>query len=181
MQVRRRWNVSNGGNTWTKKEGCLVLRFWLLKVCANEGFLLVVNGTKLWWGFLLVVCKYMNQTGARKLTLHEIFYIISNVYWAPRLKNNLSSVRQLQEKVVALFKDGVAFMIHKKEKWQSIMTATWLNHLQLTNEERCFQVPNIDQWASWHYHYDHLCIKGLCNLKHKNIVKDLVHADPCSI
>ena len=42
-----------------------------------------------------------------------------------------------------------------------------------TNEERCLQVSNTDQSILWHYRYGHLDYKGLCTLKHKNMVKGL--------
>ena len=46
--------------------------------------------------------------GVVKLTLHGVRCTISNVYWVPKLKNNLLSIGQLQEKGVAvLFKDVV--------------------------------------------------------------------------
>ena len=42
-----------------------------------------------------------------------------------------------------------------------------------TNEERCLQVSNMDQSTLWHHRYGHLGYKGLCTLKHKNMVKGL--------
>ena len=96
----------------------------------------------------------MKVTGkdAVKLTLHEIRYTISNVYWILELKNNLLSVGQLQEKGLAvLFKDVyVAFIIHKKEKIsESIMSTNPLFILRTepfttTNEGRSLQVSKTD-------------------------------------
>ena len=41
------------------------------------------------------------------------------------------------------------------------------------NEGRCLQVSNMDQSTLWHHRYAHLRYKGLCTLKHKNMVKGL--------
>ena len=42
-----------------------------------------------------------------------------------------------------------------------------------TNKGRCLQVSNTDQSTLWYHRYGHLGYKGLCTLKHKNMVKGL--------
>ena len=98
--------------------------------------------------------------GVVKLTLYGVCYTISNVYWVPKLKDNLLSVEQLQEKRVALlFKDDVGSIYHphKGKMAESIMSANWLFILlaepfATTNEGRFLQVSNTDQSTLWHNH-----------------------------
>ena len=79
-----------------------------------------------------------------------------------------------------LFKDGVCSIFHpQKEKIaKSIMSANRLFILHTepsttTNEGRCLQVSNTDQSTLWHHRYGRLGYKGLCTLKHKNMVKGM--------
>lgn len=53
--------------------------------------------------------KTMRVTGKVnvKLFLQGVCYSIANVYWFPKLTNNILRIEQLQEKeLVVLFKDG---------------------------------------------------------------------------
>ena len=79
-----------------------------------------------------------------------------------------------------LFEDGVCSIYHpqKGKIAESIMIANRQFILgaepsTTTNEERCLQVSNTDQSTLWHHRYGHLGYKGLCTLKHKNMVKGL--------
>ena len=106
--------------------------------------------------------------GAVKLTFHGVRYTISNVYWVPELKNNLLSAGQIQDKRVAvLFEEGVCRVYHKCKLAVILRTKPSTT----TNGGICLQVSSTDQSTLWHHRYGHLGYKGLCTLKHKNMVK----------
>jgi len=54
--------------------------------------------------------------GVVKLMLQGVCYTVGDVYWVPKLKNNLLSIGQLQEKGVAvLFRNGVCSIYHPQK------------------------------------------------------------------
>ena len=85
----------------------VMLGFWILvaqTMCANEGMFSRLDQT---FSHTVKLENSTNMKATRKtvvkLTLHEVRYTISNVYWVHELKNNLLSIGQLQEKGVVVF------------------------------------------------------------------------------
>ena len=119
-----------------------------------------------------------------KIILKGISHVINDVYYIPKLKNNLFSVGQLQERDLdVLFKGGDRntcniFQTSRGKIAESVMSANRMFIMlresnNKTKEERCLQVDISDKVELWHHRYGHLSYKGLHTLCSKEMVVGL--------
>ena len=117
--------------------------------------------------------------GNIRLQIVGVTQVITDVFYIPELKNNLLSIRQLQERGVAiLVQHGVCRVYHPK-KGLIMQTAMSTNKMFillakiLSKAPTCFQTILEDNTHLWHCRYGHLSFKGLRTLQHKQIVRGL--------
>ncbi|GAA0140159.1 hypothetical protein LIER_42608 [Lithospermum erythrorhizon] len=112
--------------------------------------------------------------GNVKFCINGVSYTISEVYFVPKLKNNLLSVGQFQDKgLTVLFKHGICTIFHlaRGEIIRSSMSKNRMfvvsTDSKSVKESECMQVTTDDQAMLWHQRYGHLNFKGLKTLKDK--------------
>lgn len=120
--------------------------------------------------------------GNIRIQIHETTQVIIEVYYIPELKNNLISIRQLQEKDLAItIQYGVCKVYHPIRAlfMQIDMTKNRMCILPAyvpihTQGKLCFQTTSKDTEAHlWHRRFGHLNMKGLTKLAYKKLVKGL--------
>ncbi|KAJ0040709.1 hypothetical protein Pint_28005 [Pistacia integerrima] len=153
--------------------------------CSNH-----MSGNKEWFTNIDDQCchsvKLGNDTkmavigrGNVKFHVNGITQVITDVYYVPKLKNNLLSIGQLQEKGAAiLIKDGVCGVYHPRKGliMQTPMSTNRMFVILVTKMptiSTCFQTVFEDNTHLWHCHYGHLSFKGLKTLQQKEMVKGL--------
>ena len=121
--------------------------------------------------------------GSVKLLLNGINHVITEVYYAPELKNNLLSIGQLQERGLAILIQGGLCKIYHPDKGLIIQTIMSANRMFIllaqtqtssqAQQERCFHTSSQDLSHLWHRRYGHLSYKGLRTLQYKKMVRGL--------
>jgi transposase InsO family protein len=117
--------------------------------------------------------------GNIRLQIAGVTQVITDVFYIPKLKNNLLSVGKLQERGVALLiQHGVCRVYHPK-KGLIMQTAMFANRMFillariLPKAPTCFQTILEDNTHLWHCRYGHLSFKGLRTLQYKQMVRGL--------
>lgn len=121
--------------------------------------------------------------GNVKLVLKDAVYIISDVYFVPKLKNNLLSLGQLQEKnVTIIIKEGTCKMYHEERGLIAESNMSQNRMFILFDEaddksrlehQRCLQIASEEMPKIWHERYEHLSHQGMKTLQTKDIVRGL--------
>ncbi|GAA0141050.1 hypothetical protein LIER_02285 [Lithospermum erythrorhizon] len=118
--------------------------------------------------------------GNVKFVIDGTSYTISEVYFVPKLKSNLLSVGQFQEKgLTVLFKHESCSIYHpsRGEIIKIVMSKNRMFAVSTDNiknqEGECLQVTIDDQAILWHQRYGHLHFKGLKTLRDKEMVTGL--------
>ena len=84
--------------------------------------------------------------GSVKLLLSGVNHIVAEVYYIPKLRNNLLSIRQLQERGLAiLIKEGMCKIFHLEKGLiiQTNMSANWM--FLLLPQSQAFSHVQSDQ------------------------------------
>lgn len=123
--------------------------------------------------------------GSVRLVLEGFYHTVKDVFYVSDLKNNLLSIRQLQEKGLAvLIKDNQCRIYHptkglvitrKMTANKMFVLLTNTPCCKQTTSEKCFQADVQDLIEIWHCRYGHLSYTGLKTLKNKEMVKWLPH------
>ena len=108
--------------------------------------------------------------GNVRLKVNEMTQIITGVFYVPELKNNLLSIRQLQENgLTILFQHGKCKVFHSQKGL--IMDTTMssnrmfvLHALSQPISSTCFNTVTEDILQLWHCRYGHLSFQGLKTL-----------------
>ncbi|GAU16533.1 hypothetical protein TSUD_167640 [Trifolium subterraneum] len=111
--------------------------------------------------------------GNVKLQMNGIVQIITGVYFIPKLKNNLLSLGQLQEKNLTFVIKNNWCKVYHRDKGMimcSQMASNKLFPIMAEAKQVCLQANIEDITQLWHCRYGHLNIKGLQNLQQKNMV-----------
>lgn len=167
------------GDTWFVDFGCSN------HMCGDRGMFSSLDTTfthsvKLGNNHKLLV----SGKGVVEIVIKGISCVIGDVYYVPELKNNLSSVGQLQEKGLdVLFKGGehkTCSIYHpiKGKIAESVMSTNRMfvilgETCSKANDEKCLQIDTSDKAESWHHRYAHLSYKGLLILHNKEMVTEL--------
>jgi transposase InsO family protein len=117
--------------------------------------------------------------GSMKLLLNGVNHVVAEVYYIPKLRNNLLSIGQLQERGLAiLIKEGMCKIFHP-EKGLIIQTNISANRMFIllpqsqAQSDQCFHSRTQNLFHLWHQRYGHLSYKGLRTLLYKNMVRGL--------
>ncbi|GAU30667.1 hypothetical protein TSUD_31390 [Trifolium subterraneum] len=113
-----------------------------------------------------------------KLNINQVVHIISNVYFVPKLKTNLLSVGQLQQKqIIMIFQNDLCKVYHE-EKELLFTTEMTSNRMYIVSASvmtpRCPMTNKQESTLLWHDRYAHLSFKGLNTLSKKQLVKGLL-------
>ncbi|GJW21496.1 putative RNA-directed DNA polymerase [Tanacetum coccineum] len=121
--------------------------------------------------------------GRVKLFLNGSTFIINDVYYVPDLKNNLLSIRQLQQKGLSfLFQLDVCKVFHQEKGliFQSYMSTNRMfpiSKVMGDNKEQktegCMYTSDEDNAKLWHERMGHLGNSGMQTLQAKHMVRDL--------
>lgn len=117
--------------------------------------------------------------GNIRLQVGGMSWVITEVYFAHELKNNLLSVGQLQEKgLTILIQNGICNIYHPRRGliMQSRMSTNRMFvmlALVMPQVITCFQTVTEDNSYLWHCRFRHLSFKGLRTLMYKKMVRGL--------
>lgn len=121
--------------------------------------------------------------GNVRLILNQAAYVISDVYYVPELRNNLLSLRQLQEKEMAILIQKGTCKIYHNEKGLLAESKISGNRMfmlfdETRREERpmqqqCLATVSEDMTRLWHERYGHLSYSGMKTLQSKGMVRGL--------
>ena len=117
--------------------------------------------------------------GNIRLQVGGMTQVITEVYFAPELKNNLLSVGQLLEKgLTILIQDGMCNIYHPERGviMQSRMSTNRMfvvSALVKPQHTACFQTVTNNNSHLWHCRFGHLSMKGLRTLFYKKMVNGL--------
>ncbi|KAM1716756.1 hypothetical protein ACFX11_024685 [Malus domestica] len=117
--------------------------------------------------------------GNIRMEIKGMIQVVTGVFYVPELKNNLLSIRQLQEKGLAVLMQHGKCKIFHPEK--GLITKTEMSCNQMfvvlaqcpSKEQRCLSSLAIDQSQLWHCRYGHLSWNGLKILQQKKMVDGL--------
>lgn len=103
---------------------------------------------------------------------------MSKVYYIPKLKNNLLSIDQLQERNLKVFFEGNTCKIYHSTRGLIIDSHMSSNRMFKTLTDMisptCFKATgSTDASILWHNRYRHLSFKGLKTLSEKTMVKGI--------
>ena len=111
--------------------------------------------------------------GNVRLQVNGITYIITDVFFVPKLKNNLLSIGQLQENRLAIvFQHGRCKVFHR-EKGLIMYTKMSINRMFVLHvishplKSACFNIITKDMVQLWHCKYRHLSFMSLKTLQKK--------------
>ena len=121
--------------------------------------------------------------GNVNLLLDGVNHVVAEVYYISELRNNLLSIRQLQERGLAILIKGGMCKIFYPEKGLIIrtnMSANWMfiflpqfQAFSQLQSDQCFHTRTQNLFYLWHWRYGHLSYKGLRTLLYKNMVHGL--------
>lgn len=122
--------------------------------------------------------------GNVKLQINGFNHAISNVFFIPELKNNLLSIRQLQERGLTILIQAGQCRIYHPQRGLIIQTQMTVNRMFIllarsqagksqSNQEICFHTTSQDVTHLWHCRLGHLSHRGLKTLQLKNMVHGL--------
>ncbi|MCH94588.1 retrovirus-related Pol polyprotein from transposon TNT 1-94, partial [Trifolium medium] len=101
--------------------------------------------------------------GNLKLQIEGIVQVITGVYYLPRLKNNLLSIGQLQQKNLTIVFSKNNCKVYHESRGLLMSTEMSANRMYVIHASvitpMCFQATNLDQTQLWHCRYGHLNIK----------------------
>ncbi|KAJ6972984.1 hypothetical protein NC653_033347 [Populus alba x Populus x berolinensis] len=153
-------------------------------MCGNKGMFTTLNESFI-HSVKLGNNSRMNVIGkgSIKLVLNGISHVVHEVYYVPELKNNLLSIRQLQERGLTILIQGGVCKIYHPVKGLIIQTEMSMNRMFIllshtpvsltAPSEGCFYTSSPDLFHLWHRRYGHLSYKGLKALQHKGMVHGL--------
>ncbi|KAL6345128.1 hypothetical protein AAG906_013612 [Vitis piasezkii] len=105
-----------------------------------------------------------------KLLLDGVNHVVAEVYYIPELRNILLSIRQLQERDLAiLINEGMCKIFHSEN---GLIIQTNMTPSQVQSNQ-CFHTRTQNLFHLWHRKYGHLSYKGLRALLYKNMVRGL--------
>jgi transposase InsO family protein len=154
--------------------------------CSNH-----MSGNKLWFtelneGFRHSVKLGNNSRmavmgkGCVKLNVAGAIQKIDGVYYIPELKNNLLSIRQLQEKGLAILIQHNACKLFHPTRGLIMEIAMTVNRMfimfaatPLNESVAFFQAGEESETQLWHSRFAHLSFKGLRTLYYKKMVEGL--------
>lgn len=116
--------------------------------------------------------------GNVRLKVNGFTHIVIEVFYVLELKNNLLSIRQLQEKGLTILIQNGSCKIYHPEKGLIIQTEMTANRMfvlltmSLPPKPVCFNTTIEDLANLWHRRYDHLSHKGLRTLQYKKMVHE---------
>ncbi|KAL4295748.1 hypothetical protein GQ457_12G010900 [Hibiscus cannabinus] len=117
--------------------------------------------------------------GNVRLQIYNNIHVITEVFYVPKLKNNLLSLGQLQEKGLVVLIQHNHCKVHHSEKGVIIQYVMSSNRIfkiatvSLQSAPTCFNTATKDIGHLWHCRYGHLSFNGLNTLKQKEIVFEL--------
>ncbi|WJZ87437.1 hypothetical protein VitviT2T_006816 [Vitis vinifera] len=117
--------------------------------------------------------------GNIRMQVAGVTQVITDVFYIPKLRNNLLSVGQLQEKGVAILIQHGECRVYHPEKWLIMQTSMSANRMfilparVMPKAPTCFQITLEDNTHLWHCRYGHLSFKGLRTLQYKEMVRRL--------
>ncbi|KAM1022414.1 hypothetical protein ACFX2K_043716 [Malus domestica] len=113
------------------------------------------------------------------MEIKGMIQVITGVFYVPELKNNLLSIRQLQEKGLAVLMQYGKCKIFHPEKGLIMETEMSCNRMFAvlarcpSKEQMCLSLLTTYQSQLWHYRYRHLSWNGLKILQQKKMVDRL--------
>ncbi|XP_070667503.1 uncharacterized protein [Malus domestica] len=117
--------------------------------------------------------------GNIRMEVNDLMQVITRVFYVPKLKNNLLSIGQLQEKGLAILMQHGKCSIYHSGRGLVMETEMSSNRMfiilarSLLKEQHCFNSTIEDQSQLWHRRYGHLSWNGLKVLQQKKIVQGL--------
>lgn len=116
--------------------------------------------------------------GNIKLEVGGVIQVVTDVFNIPKLKNNLLSIGQLQEKGLAKLIKGGTFRIYHPRRGLIMQTQMSANRMfvvlvSVPQSPTYFQAVSEDTTNLWHQRFGHLSHKNLITLQYKKIVKGL--------
>ncbi|KAI5335657.1 hypothetical protein L3X38_025790 [Prunus dulcis] len=115
--------------------------------------------------------------GSIQMEIDGTMHMVTEVFFVQDLKNNLLSIRQLQEKgLVVLMQHGTCKIVHPN---RGLIMGTTMSHNRMfiiiarcqSKEQRCLVSLITDQSQLWHCRYGHLSWNGLKVLQQKKMVE----------
>ncbi|CAL9007315.1 unnamed protein product [Prunus brigantina] len=117
--------------------------------------------------------------GDIRIEVNGVKYCITEVFYVPKLKSNLISLGQLQEKGIVILIQKNSCQIHHPDKGLIIQADMTSNRMFLLKTESaaekqmCFKSTIEEDTWLWHFRFGHLNFNGLKALQQKNMVKGL--------
>ncbi|KAK4425280.1 hypothetical protein Salat_1721900 [Sesamum alatum] len=115
--------------------------------------------------------------GNVRLQVDGMVQIITGVFYVPKLKNNLLSISQLQEKGLAILFQHDRCKVYHSGKGLIMDTKMAANRMfklrVVIAQPSCFSTITESRDQLWHCRYGHLIYNGLKTLQQKNMVNGL--------